>query len=547
MTGLKFSEPKRTHECEPLLPTAGNSKRYGPLSADDDIPTMGKIIPLRRNKTMIEKNKQANNLIDKFTGIAIEGESTTGGVLFNLLKFNTKRNTAAKAKKHFPPSLNDGRDQIEDISCSSDEDTITEKQLEARAEATAFIADILLRQDYLILLSKAMVVLGSPAHRLDDNMSRASAALNVQSSFAFLPGVIMISYGDEQTHTSETHIIKVDRGYNMYKLDQVNTISKHVIYGHIKVEDAYEALEKVMDSEDLYSWWCDILVFGASSFLIAPLAFQGNWGEAFVSGILGTLIGILNQISKKLFNYANVFEISAAVITSVVATGLRHQICYQSVIMSSVSMLLPGLGLTTSVMELASRNLISGVVRLVYSLVVAFMLGFGLSFGSQMWRAIDKDKSDGMECLPPLPEYWTFILLPATSILYCINLQAHARQWPMMISLSCTGFAISQYSSQVLDPTASAAFSSFCLGLLGNIYSRITHAPGFAATLCGVMLLVPGGLGVRAVYESFGQNGNGTALAFEMIVIALSISVGLFVSTLLVYPTGKRRTALLTF
>ncbi|ORY05529.1 DUF1212-domain-containing protein [Basidiobolus meristosporus CBS 931.73] len=546
MTGLRFSEPARDNEHAPLLPTASEGRRYTP--SDDGIPNMGKITPLRRNKTVIEKSIQANNLIDKFTQASKEGKSSTGGVLFNLLKLNAKRKAAARAKKDKATSSLEGLlDKVDDIS-ASDDDSITERQLEERAEATAYIADILLKQDYLILLSKAMVVFGSPAHRLEDNMTRASAALNVQSSFAFLPGVIMISYGDEDTHTSETHIIKVDRGYNMYKLDQVNTISKDVIYGKIKVEDAYESLEKVMDSKELFPWWCDVMVFGVSSFLIAPLAFQGGWSEAVASGILGTIVGILNRCSQKLFNYANVFEISAAVLTSMVATHLRYDICYQSVIMSSVSMLLPGLGLTTSVMELASRNLISGVVRLVYALVMAFMLGFGLSFGSQMLMFADSDKDDikPKEC-HGIPEYWTFILLPVISIFYCINLQAHPRQWPMMVILSCTGFAISQYSSQFLNATTSAAFSSFCLGLFGNLYSRITHAPGFAATLCGIMLLVPGGLGVRAVYEAFGEEGNGTALAFEMIVIALSISVGLFVSTLLVYPTGKKRTALLTF
>ncbi|KAK9710680.1 pheromone-regulated protein prm10 [Basidiobolus ranarum] len=544
MTGLRFSEPERRNENDPLLPITGSSTRYGP--SEDGIPSMGRITPLKRNKTVVEKSIQANNLIDKFTQAAKNGQSSTGGVLFNLLKLNAKRKAAARGKKEKATSSLEGLlDKVEDISASSDDESITDSQLEARAEATAYIADILLRQDYLILLSKAMVVFGSPAHRLEDNMSRASAALKVQSSFAFLPGVIMISYGDEQTHTSETHIIKVDRGYNMYKLDQVNTISKEVIYGQIKVEDAYESLEKVMESKALFPWWCDIIVFGVSSALIAPLAFQGGWNEAIVSGILGTIVGVLNYFSQKLFNYANVFEISAAVLTSMVATHLRHTICYQSVIMSSVSMLLPGLGLTTSVMELASRNLISGVVRLVYALVMAFMLGFGLSFGSQVITPnVDDDK---LATCDPVPEVWTFILLPVISIFYCINLQAHPRQWPMMIILSCTGFAISQYTSQIYSATASAAFSSFCLGLFGNLYSRITHAPGFSATLCGIMLLVPGGLGVRAVYEAFGDNGNGTALAFEMIVIALSISVGLFISTLLVYPTGKKRTALLTF
>ena len=50
---------------------------------------------------------------------------------------------------------------------------------------------------------------------------------------------------------------------------------------------------------------------------------------------------------------------------------------------------------------------------------------------------------------------------------------------------------------------------------------------------------MPGGMGVRSSLLLLGQAGNasqGTAFALQMILVALGIAVGLFASTLVVYP-----------
>ncbi|ORX89813.1 DUF1212-domain-containing protein [Basidiobolus meristosporus CBS 931.73] len=393
-----------------------------------------------------------------------------------------------------------------------------------------------------------MVLFGAPAHRLEDNMNRASVALGVDASFAFLPGLILVSFGDEDTHTSETHIIKAEPNFDMYKLNRVNDISKSVIYGEIDVEDAYDEIETLLESPPLYPWWMDIVVYSVSSFLICPLAFGGDWIDGLVSGLLGLVVGSLQQLARRIFNYSTVFEVTAAVICSFIATALHRHICYTSVVLSSVYNLLPGLTFATSVMELASRNINSGVIRMGYALVLSFMFGFGLTFGSQLWRNLnDLDGPvDTSNCHPVDPS-WYFLLLPLLSISYNINLQSHPRQWPLMICLGAVGFGTSFHTSKRYDETTSAAISAFALGLVGNLYSRITHRTSFAATMSAVMILVPGTLGVRGVYDALLHAGKGSTLAFEMVIIPLSIAVGLFMATLLIYPTGKRRTALLAF
>ncbi|ORX95226.1 DUF1212-domain-containing protein [Basidiobolus meristosporus CBS 931.73] len=532
----RYTTPGEQHGSEPFVIGQPFAPRTRHVSFE--IPS-SPILPLTRSRTMESRNQVAENLVDRF---ALGTSPASSGILASLLKL---QNANAMLQSSDGGSINSTMHDTSKAGQTNEEEVT--RFLERRSTISN-IAEALLHQDYFILLSKAMVLFGAPTHRLENNMNRASVALGVTASFAFLPGLILISFGDEDTHTSETHIIKADPSFDMYKLDRVNDISKQVIYGQMDVEDAYDEIEVLLESPALYPWWVDIVIYSVSSFLICPLAFGGGWVDGLVSGLLGLVVGSLQQLARRIFNYSTVFEVTAAVICSFLATGLHRYICYTSVVLSSVYNLLPGLVFATSVMELASRNINSGVIRMGYALVLSFMFGFGLTFGSQLWRNMNDFKGpvDTSNCHPIDPR-WYFLLLPLLSVSYNINLQSHPRQWPLMIFLGAVGFAASFYTSRRYDETTSAALSAFTLGLVGNLYSRITHRSSFAATMSAVMILVPGALGVRGVYDALLHAGKGSTLAFEMVIMPLSIAVGLFMATLLIYPTGKRRTALLAF
>ncbi|KAK9710681.1 pheromone-regulated protein prm10 [Basidiobolus ranarum] len=525
-----------------------------------DIPDQEDVKPLQRNKTLVQKSIEAKEMVDKFTTNhknRFKAESG-GGILTQLLKLSMIKGGQQSKSGYSTPNPRDAFKNNRSYSgatlpistsnrSSFADDELSSYALEEQMNITANIADLLLKQDYLMVLSKAMVSFGSPAHRLEYNMSLASNALNIDTSFSFLPGVAFISFGDSDTHTSDTHILKADRGYNMDKLERTYEISRQVIYGELLVEVAYELLEDIMEEQPAYSWWVQILNYCLCSFLICPLAFNGNWIDALVSGALGFCVGCLNILASKIFNYSNVFEITAAIVCSFIATALHSKANYTSVMLSGVTLLLPGLSLTTSVIELGSKNLISGVVRLVFALVSAFMLGFGLNIGSSIWKALDGQEITSID--HGISAWWNFLLLPLLAINYCVFLNATFRQWPPILILCIVGFVVSYFTSAHLGAEVSAAISAFVIAFLGNVYTRITHRFGFAAVLSATMLLVPGSMGVKGFLALFDEGGDnsGATLAFQMIVVAMSIAVGLFVASLLVYPFGKRRTAMMMF
>ncbi|RKP10189.1 hypothetical protein THASP1DRAFT_13167 [Thamnocephalis sphaerospora] len=415
------------------------------------------------------------------------------------------------------------------------------------------IAQILLKQDYLMMLCEAMLRFGAPAHRIDHQMNRAAAKLGMDGAFFTQPGVVLIRFGDSVTRTSETHILRVSNGYNMDKLGQAVRLSREVETGTQSLDEAVDELDLLLHQPDRYSWWMELIAFFVSSFAAAPLAFGGSWIDAAVAGALGTLVGVMSLMARRLRAYSDLFEVSSSVVVALIAAVLHRHVCFWAVALSAVIIPLPGLTLTLAVMELASRNIVSGAVRLFYALMIALLIGYGLMLGVDIWHIFeDFNASLEFSCASISP-WWYFLLLPVLAISFNVHLQAAPRQWPIvMLTLVC-GYACSYFVGlYVKTSLAAPALGALVIGLVGNVYAAWTGEPAVVPVLPAILLLVPGSLGVRGTLAFLQQSqGDGLTFAVNMILIALGITVGLFAAALislpLLPPSQRRRTALLAF
>lgn len=63
-----------------------------------------------------------------------------------------------------------------------------------------------------------------------------------------------------------------------------------------------------------------------------------------------------------------------------------------------------------AVMELASRSIISGVIRLVYALIYSFLLAYGLTTGQGLYRTFNSSVQlyNPETCPGALSDWWYF-------------------------------------------------------------------------------------------------------------------------------------------
>lgn len=77
--------------------------------------------------------------------------------------------------------------------------------------------------------------------------------------------------------------------------------------------------------------------------------------------------------------------INAFLAAALASTG---HFCFAAVASGSVVLILPGYIVLCGSLELANRSIISGSVRLVYSILYSLFLGFGLAMGSEVYQRV---------------------------------------------------------------------------------------------------------------------------------------------------------------
>ncbi|KAG0024154.1 hypothetical protein BGZ81_007811 [Podila clonocystis] len=426
---------------------------------------------------------------------------------------------------------------------------------EEQLRITMAVADILERQDYILRLAKSMIKYGAPSHRLEDAIDHSARHLELNLQCVYLPNVMIVAFTDYETHTSETHLLKVAADLDMYKCALVHQVHKMVTHESMPVEEAIMKLEAINSEKDANPRWATILAYATAGFCTAPMFFSGSWVDAGVGFLLGGAVGLMVWLAEKVPSYAHICEITMSVVVAFVAEALHGYVdCGSAIKLAGIVIILPGYTITCAILELSSRHIISGSVRLFYAVVFSLLLGYGLTIGASLWHMFEPSSkanaASSTACTPSLDPKWNIMFVPLFAISLNIWLRAHPRQWFLATILSIVGYAVS-YSSSVYGGAkteVSSALAAFAIGFCGNVYQRVTRQLSFQAVVCAVFFLVPGSIGLKGAIAWFSDDiSSGVNFALQMVVTAIAISVGLFTSALAVYPMGKSRSAQMTF
>ncbi|KAI9767774.1 MAG: hypothetical protein M1840_005455 [Geoglossum simile] len=463
---------------------------------------------------------------------------------------------------------------------------ISRPRLEDEIKVTVHIAETLSRHRYLRKLCRALMSYGAPTHRLEEYMKMTARVLEINGQFLYIPRCMIISFDDSATHTTEMHLVRVGQeGVDLGKLSDTHEIYKEVVHDVIGVEEAIQRLDTINSRGARYNQWVMVGMYGLASATVGPFAFGARPIDMPIAFFLGSILGTLQLVvAPKSDLYSNVFEISAAVITSFLARlfGSIHGgqlFCFAGLAQSSIALILPGYTVLCGSLELQSKSIVAGSVRMFYAIIYSLFLGFGITVGTAFYGLIDPNASSETTCKNQLPPHYSFLFVPAFTMCLIIINQAKWSQAPVMLVISFAGYVVNYFSSVKFPSNAqiSSTLGALAVGVLGNLYSRLRHGLAAAALLPAIFVQVPSGLaasgslisGIASADElnsntTWGRNttmsnGDNTLergqmlnsivfnVGFSMVQVAIGITVGLFLSALIVYPFGKRRSGLFSF
>ncbi|KAG6364010.1 hypothetical protein INS49_009113 [Diaporthe citri] len=454
----------------------------------------------------------------------------------------------------------------------------TEKE-QTKTHLTEIIKGHIGRHMYLIRLCRALMLYGAPTHRLEEYMSTSAQAIRVNAQFLYAPNCMLISFLDKGTQTTKMTMVTSPQGIDLGRMRCVHEIYLNVLHDAITFDEGTGRLEEVMSRERRYCDSLCVLMYGCACACVAPFGFLGRWVDLPVAFVLGCVLGLMQLYFARNRLFSNVFEIVASIVISFLARAFGSirgggLFCFSALAQAGIALILPGYMILCASLELQTRHLIAGATRMMYAIIYTLFLGYGITIGSVLYGALDKDATSETACSAPLPKEWNLLFVSLFTICVAIINQARWEQMPAMLLISVSGYAVNWHAGYYFKgaSTVSNTLGAMAIGdvegggcsgqtnsgprdIPQQTHPRVGYGVAGAAMLPAIFVQVPSGLAVggsllagiksadwiiseevgeSAVEDLTASTDIAMSVTTQVIQVAISISVGLSISALLV-------------
>lgn len=405
------------------------------------------------------------------------------------------------------------------------------------------MSDLDERVRFLTELGRRLHIAGVSASRLEGAVHATARALNVTAEIWSTPTGLLLSLGDGDSlrGSQQTRVLRLEPGQvDLTALAEMERIVEDVIAKRIDLPAAWDRLRAVDRPFGKRRQLANVAAFGLAASAVAGLL-RTDWLDISVAGVLGLVIGWIALLSSTRPHLGAASEAVAALVATTLATAFAHFVAplsLQTVIVAALIVLMPGLTLTTAVTELATQQLASGTARFAGAMTTLLKLTFGSVAASQLMTAVGWIPQQATPTVLPQSVEVIGSVLAAAS--FAILFRATKRDIPLVMASAILGYVITRVSGNWLGEGAFAGgvfVASLTIAALSNLYGRARGRPGVLVRLPGIMLLVPGSVGFRAlgaVMERDYALGVDTLVAVMSALLALT--AGLLFGSLLVPP-----------
>ncbi|TDR17525.1 threonine/serine ThrE exporter family protein [Marinicella litoralis] len=389
----------------------------------------------------------------------------------------------------------------------------------------------------LLHICRAISEAGAPAHRLESYMLVISEKFKLEASFFAMPTAVLASIGEDE-YSQRSYMIKTDpNDINLATLHTINEVINELESDVIDLDTALKAIKDITSKPAEYPDWLFALCFGLVAGGFTTL-FSGSWNDVLAASFLGLLTGLITIYSKPYKYLSQLLTPLAAMIVGFSAITISHYwqtIDHFLVSLAGLIILVPGLGITIAMRELSTGHLVSGSSRMAGAVTTLFLLSFGLALGYLIAQSIYGETA--VHKMANVPAWFNYLALVVTALCFSVLFKARfADTFWIFLSIGLA-FAGSSLIGLWMEQPFKSLGAVLLVSIAGNIYSRISSNPASVMHIPGIILLVPGSIGFNSLSAMYTNDTmTGVQAAFNAIIIAVAISVGLLVGNLIVPP-----------
>jgi len=115
--------------------------------------------------------------------------------------------------------------------------------------------------------------------------------------------------------------------------------------------------------------------------------------------------------------------------------------------------------------------------------------------------------------------------------------RAARRDWPLVMASAWLGYLCTRFGGEALGAEFGVFIAGLVVGCAANLYARSRKRPGALVRVPGIILLVPGSVGLRSLFFVFERDVFlGLDTAFSLVVLLVSLVAGLLFGNVLLPP-----------
>jgi len=397
--------------------------------------------------------------------------------------------------------------------------------------------------EFVLRLGNALLQAGYPINQIGELLLALSHSLDLPQPQVYVtPTVIEVTIGP-LTHQHRALLVTTPGDINLGHLTQLDAIARAVAAGKLTPRDGIAQLDALSAAPPLHS---ALLVGFAYALTAAAFArtLGGGIREILVAALVGGVTGALSVAGRLFARLQLIFPPLAAFVASFMVTAWAARVTPVAgdlVTLAGLFILLPGFTLTVALEELASRDLISGTVRLTSAFITLFGLILGVALGHQFGERVFGPVSPATpEALPA----WTYLAAALVAgVAYTLWLQVERRDIVWVV-LACLIAALAARAGvMALGQQLGAFAAALAVGLASNLFALATGRPAAVMQVPVLIVLVPGSIGLQSFQALFtAQTVVGIQAAFQMFLTAIALVYGIFVANLLLPSRHPLRT-----
>lgn len=235
----------------------------------------------------------------------------------------------------------------------------------------------------LLNIGDAMMVAGADVRYVERTLSRLGFAYGAENTnvLVITAAIIVTITSSSGREYTQTRRIDTAASTDFKKLEALNDLCRECFKHPLSAEELQARIDAIddqtMDNLSLYGG--GILACGAFA-----IFFGGSWVDGIVAALIGGLVCYTLRHWKHYLPNALIYNFAVSLVAGIligIVAALIPGISRDMVTIGVIMVLIPGVAMTNSIRDLIAGDTISGVMRLVESLLWAgaLALGFMLS------------------------------------------------------------------------------------------------------------------------------------------------------------------------